>query len=515
MSQRNPSSSQELRLELERTVESWGIGQWWWRMGSDAIEQDADLRRLFEWPLEAEAMPFEHFMTIVHPHDRAIIQGGIDAARETGVYPDQLFRVVLPSRKTRWMLAKGQVMRDARGNIVQLYGTSIDVTQSKQNEAARERAQKLEAMGQLAAGVAHDFNNLLVAILGNVELAKQAQGPEELSELLEEAAHAATRARDLTQQLLAFGRRQPLKQRRVNVNRMLSDTLRMLRRLLPENIHIHADLSSDEPSVLGDAGQLEQVVVNLCVNARDAMPHGGNLRICCTCERRHSTIPGAAGTAFVHIAVADEGMGIPDDVLPRIFDPFFTTKSVGTGLGLSTAYGVIAQHGGTLMVRSGNGERGSVFTISLPAELGSQPAPSPTRPEPSPRGVGETILVAEDEAPVRNIVSRILKRAGYSVIEARDGCEAVELFRAHRATVALVLLDAVMPLKSGGDALAEIRSLAPGLPAILSSGYSDVLVSTRDLAPNAEFLSKPYEPDDLLRTVKNQLANSSRRSGLR
>ena len=509
MNQPRPSSSQELRLELERTVESWGIGQWWWRWGSSAIEQDADLRRLFEWPLDAEAMPFEHFMTIVHPGDRQLIQNGIEAARETGVYPDQLFRVVLPSRRTRWMLAKGQTIRDEAGNIVQLYGTSIDVTQSKQNETARERAQKLEAMGQLAAGVAHDFNNLLVAILGNIELAKEAQGEHELRELLEEATHAATRARDLTQQLLAFGRRQPLKQRRINVNRTLSDTLRMLRRLLPENISIQLDLCPEQPSVLGDSSQLEQVIVNLCVNARDAMPQGGNLFIRCRCQRAPRQQSGAPETpAVVEITVTDEGEGIPEELQARIFDPFFTTKTAGTGLGLSTAYGIVTQHGGTLSVRSVPGsERGSMFTFSLPAEIGSQPAPPPTVPqEPSLKGNGETILVAEDEAPVRNIVSRILKRAGYRVIEARDGCEAVDLFRANQQAVALVLLDAVMPQKSGSDALAEIRQLVPSIPAILSSGYSDVLATTRDLAPNAEFLSKPYEPDDLLRTVRNQLA---------
>ncbi len=200
---------QQLREALQRTVESWGIGHWSWQVDCDWVEQDADLRRMFEWPIDSPPMKFGHLMTLIHLSDRQHFLDGIEHARTTGTYPDELFRVVLPSGRQKWILAKGQTIRNANSEIIQMFGTSIDVTQSKLADTTRERTQKLEALGQLAAGVAHDFNNLLVAILGNIELARQTQDPNEHAELLDEAGHAALRARDLTSQLLAFGRRQP------------------------------------------------------------------------------------------------------------------------------------------------------------------------------------------------------------------------------------------------------------------------------------------------------------------
>ncbi len=195
-----------------------------------------------------------------------------------------------------------------------------------------------------------------------------------------------------------------------------------------------------------------------------------------------------------------------------MFDPFFTTKATGTGLGLSTAYGIVTQHGGTLSIGS-DGESGTSFTIRVPAELATgSGVPTSRKPITVGSGNGETILVAEDERPVRNIVARILRRAGYVVLEARDGQEAVDTFKAHQRTVSLLLLDAVMPRKSGSDALAEVRVLAPSIPVVMSSGYSDVLANNRELAPQTAFLGKPYEPDDLLRTVREQLDAAVRQS---
>lgn len=493
-------SSRELRKVLQRAAESWGIGHWSWHMDGDWVEQDADLRGLFEWSLDSPPMPFTHLIGLVHPSDRVHFIDSIAVAKRTGLYPDELFRVQLPSGRQRWMLAKGQAIRDAQGEVVQLLGTAIDVTQSKHAEANRERAQKLEALGQLAGGVAHDFNNLLVAIIGNVELAKEATTDDERHELLDEAARAALRARELTGQLLAFGRRQPLRQRQVNVPELLRDTVRLLQRLLPENVNVELTIEKADFNVLGDASQLEQVLVNLCVNARDAMPSGGTLSIGCF------SVPGRSTTGHdVAVTVTDTGIGIPDDLQARVFDPFFTTKPTGSGLGLSTAYGIVTQHGGTLTLTS-DGNSGTTFTVSLPVDhqdgLAGQPKEPQARP---PRGNGETILVAEDERPVRTIVARILRRAGYQVLEARDGQHAVDTFRENQDRVALIILDAVMPNMSGGDALTEIRKLSPQVPAVMSSGYSDILASNKELAPGTAFLGKPYEPGDLLRTVREQL----------
>lgn len=495
-------TTRELRKALQKAVESWGIGHWSWQVDGDWVEQDSDLRRLFEWSLDNPPMPFQHMLSIIHPSDRVHFIEGIAVAKRTGIYPDELFRVVLPSGQQRWMLAKGQAIRDARGNVVQLFGTSIDVTQSKQADANRERAQKLEALGQLAAGVAHDFNNLLVAIIGNVELAKECSQNVDQHELLDEAAHAALRARDLTGQLLAFGRRQPLRQRQVDIPQLLRDTIRLLQRLLPENVSVKLEIEAGDVRVLGDASQLEQVLVNLCVNSRDAMPNGGTLYIHC------STIPSrGASNRQVVITVTDTGMGIPEDLQARVFDPFFTTKANGTGLGLSTAYGIITQHGGTMSLSS-DGVSGTTFTLRLPVDLDDVRLSNNDkegRLSPAARGHGETILVAEDEPPVRTIVARILRRAGYSVLEARDGQQAVETFKEHQHCVALIILDAVMPNMSGGEALTEIRRLSPRIPAVMSSGYSDILAANKELAPGTAFLGKPYEPDDLLRTVREQL----------
>jgi two-component system, cell cycle sensor histidine kinase and response regulator CckA len=492
-------SSRQLRKALQKAVGSWGIGHWSWQVDADWVEQDADLRRLFEWSVDSPPMPFSHLMGLLHPSDRVHFIEGIATAKRTGVYSDELFRVILPSGRQRWMLAKGQAIRDPQGVVVQLFGTSIDVTQSKHAEANRERAQKLEALGQLAAGVAHDFNNLLVAIIGNVELAKECSRDGEQQEMLDEAGRAALRARELTGQLLAFGRRQPLRQRQVNVPELLRNTVRLLQRLLPESVEVELEIRTEDVNVLGDASQLEQVLVNLCVNARDAMPDGGSLTIGCF------PVPARSTTGNdIAITVTDTGFGIPDDLQARVFDPFFTTKGSGTGLGLSTAYGIVTQHGGTLSLVS-DGKRGATFTVCLPVDLDDAPVPSNTPKARAARGNGETILVAEDERPVRTILSRILRRAGYAVLEARDGQQAVDTFRENQGRISLIILDAVMPNKSGGDALTEIRKLRPGIPAVMSSGYSDILASNKELAPGTAFLGKPYEPDDLLRTVREQL----------
>jgi two-component system, cell cycle sensor histidine kinase and response regulator CckA len=509
-----PETSAESAGETRRqprgpfqNVLNWGIGHWSWQVDSTCVEQDEELQQMFEWS-DGQPMPFSHLINLIHPSDRQHFLGGIEQAKATGTYPDELFRVVLPSGRQRWLLAKGQIIRNTEGNVVQIFGAAIDVTQSKLADTTRERNQKLEALGQLAAGVAHDFNNLLVAILGNIELARQTQDPNEHAELLDEAGHAALRARDLTSQLLAFGRRQPLKQRKVDIATLVRDTIRMLQRLIPEVIEVKLDITESAVTVLGDAGQLEQALVNLCVNARDAMPNGGALMIQCFSDNNvlHPTNLDAV------IIVSDTGSGIPEELQSKVFDPFFTTKATGTGLGLSTAYGVVTQHGGTLAITS-DGETGTSFTIRLPAELASgADVPTSRKPATFAHGNGETILVAEDERPVRNIVARILRRAGYVVLEARDGQEAVDTFIANQRSVSLLLLDAVMPRKSGSDALAEVRVLAPTIPVVMSSGYSDVLANNRELAPQTAFLGKPYEPDDLLRTVREQLDAAVRQS---
>ena len=374
-------------------------------------------------------------------------------------------------------------------------------------EAQLHRTRRMESLGQLAGGVAHDFNNLLVAIMGNIQIGSAKTNDLERAQFLNEALSACSRAAELTKQLLAFGRRQHIHEHPLDVHALLDDTLRLLRRLVPETIAIELLKARQLPRVLGDRGQLEQVIVNLCINARDAMPTGGRLVLeteqVVINGKFRETHPWARPGRYVLISVSDTGTGIAPEHIDRIFEPFFTTKEMGTGLGLSSAYGVVKQHGGLLHVYS-EPDNGTTFKVYLPvaerdaAEVGS-------KIEEPVRGGTETILLAEDEAPVRRVVKLILTEAGYTVIEAANGAVAVELFSKTPDAIDLVLLDAVMPEKSGSQAAAEIHAIKPDVALVLSSGYSDVLATDPTAIADIAFLAKPYEPDTLLRVVRRTL----------
>jgi two-component system cell cycle sensor histidine kinase/response regulator CckA len=498
----------QLRLALEAS----GMGQWSWAVESDRVRWDTTAKRIFEWPEDDDAINFDAFLGLLHTDDRERVKRTVLTAVETGEYPELTFRTVRSDGSVRWLLCKGRVLLDSTGKAYELMGGIIDITHGKRTEAQLNRSQKLEAIGQLAGGVAHDFNNLLVAILGNLSLARGCQDPDERQVLLDDALAAGNRAAELTRQLLAFSTRQPVNQTLVDVNAMLGDTLKLLRRLVPESVKMDFVGGSRLPSVLADRGQLEQVIVNLCVNARDAMPNGGKLVIETQVEqvdeRFHQTDPWVRSGRYVLVSVTDTGVGIPQDTLDRVFEPFYTTKAQGSGLGLATAYGIVRRHGGFMQVCSDVG-RGTTFKTYLP--VSERHAAQVSREgERTVQGGNETILVAEDEPRVRAVVVRILERAGYRVLTAEDGELAVHAFAEHEAEIDLVLLDSVMPRKSGTDALAEIRARAPGVAAILCSGYSDSLTS--NLGDNVTFLPKPYEPDELLRVVREELDARVRRA---
>jgi PAS domain S-box-containing protein len=494
---------QQLSLALAAS----GMGQWYWDVLTDRVTWDAAAKRIFAWPEDDDDIDLAAFIGRVHPEDRERVSGAIAAAVETGEYPDLSCRVVLPNGPVRWILAKGRATRGPDGKTTRITGGVMDITHGKRSEAQLQRSQKLEAIGQLAGGIAHDFNNLLVAILGNLTLAERSRDDTERRQLLGEANGAANRAAELTRQLLAFSTRQPLNQTLLDVNEVLADTLKLLRRLLPESVEIDTIPGHRLPRVRADRGQLEQVFVNLCVNARDAMPKGGKLVIetetVLINGRFRETHPWARPGRYLLTSVTDGGVGIPVEALDHVFEPFFTTKPHGSGLGLATVYGIVQRHGGFVHVYSEVG-KGTTFKVYLPvADRDASDVGSKVE-EPVVGGT-ETILVAEDEERVRAVVVRILERAGYRVITADDGEQAVQQFRRHRESTALVLADAVMPNKNGADAITEIRSLVPELPAILCSGYTDALGSFGALGPGVVFLSKPYEPDVLLRVVRKQL----------
>jgi two-component system cell cycle sensor histidine kinase/response regulator CckA len=489
----------------ELALEALGMGQWRWNVERDEILWDAVTKRIFDRPVDSSRQTYATFLKTIHRDDRETVRLHIERVLSTGRFLDLDCRILRPDRKVRWILVKGKVRSDRHGRPSEIFGCLLDVTESKEVQAGQRRSEKLEAIGQLAGGFAHDFNNLLVAIVGNVEMAKRAAAAER-EDMLDEALQACTRASDLTQQLLAFARRQAVPDTSVHLNELLGDTVRLLRRLIPENIAIDLVTAQMLPLILADRGQIEQVVMNLCVNSRDAMPNGGQLfletEVVVINGAFRESHPWARPGRYVLLTVRDTGSGIAPGHIDRVFDPFFTTKENGSGLGLATVYGIVKRHGGLVHVSSET-NKGTTFKVYLPVSE-RQASDLGNKPKESVRGGPETILVAEDEPHVRAVVGRILSGAGYVIIEARDGLEALELFKRERGQVDLVLMDAVMPRMGGPEALAEIRLLAPQQPVIISSGYTETSGGpVAHLA--AEFLPKPYEPDALLRIVRRTL----------
>jgi nitrogen-specific signal transduction histidine kinase len=393
-----------------------------------------------------------------------------------------------------------------------MVGSMVDLTDRKRLEAQLRQAQKMEAVGQLAGGVAHDFNNLLTVITAGTRFAREALPPESpaIPDLATVDA-AAQRAAQLTRQLLAFGRQQVLRPQAVDLNRIAADVGRMLRRTIGEDVAVVTALAPAVAPVRADPGQLEQVLMNLAVNARDAMPDGGTLTIETTevavDAREAAAHPGLPPGAYVCLRVRDTGTGMDAATRERAFEPFFTTKpqGQGTGLGLATVYGIVKQSGGYVYVESAPGA-GSTFTVLLPPDPSTARPVDVPAPERAPAGGGEVVLVVEDEAAVRAAVRRMLERGGYTVIEAEHGTAALALVGRYTGRLDLVLTDVVMPETGGGALLARLRDLRPGLPALLMSGYSAEAVARQGvLVEGATLLVKPFGSEELLRRVREAL----------
>ena len=418
----------------------------------------------------------------------------------------------------RWHLSRGVPYRDPDGTVMRWVGTATDIDDLKQAETALKKteeqyrhAQKMEAVGRLAGGVAHDFNNMLTVIKGHSEFLSRALPLEgDSRDDIDQITRAAQRASHLTRKLLAFSRQQVMVKYVMDVNTLLRDFERMLSRVIGEDVNLDLSLRPDAPLILADSGQIEQAVMNLVLNARDAMPDGGDLRLStraviitdADAARYTQAIPGK----YLAIGVSDTGTGIDAELLPRIFEPFFTTKDTrtGTGLGLATVYGIAQQLGGFVDVASTVGE-GTSFTLFLP-EVDLEIAESiKAEAEASVRG-DEMILIVEDQDEVRAVARRILITHGYRVIEANNGYDALSIFRDAHLDIDLVLTDAVMPQMGGPDLVRALRADKPRLPVVMVSGYTDselVTYGTREL--DVPFLAKPFRPDDLLRTVRAAL----------
>jgi PAS domain S-box-containing protein len=391
---------------------------------------------------------------------------------------------------------------------------AIDITEQRRLEEQLRQSQKIEAVGQLAGGIAHDFNNLLTVIKGNVELALHELPPAvPLRNDLEQVGHAASRAALLTRQLLAFSRKQVLKPAVLDLTEVVAEAERMLRRVIGEDVTFVTELAPTLSRVTADRGQIEQVLVNLVVNARDAMPAGGVLTVATgdvTLSAAGAAARGVVPGPYVTLRVSDTGVGMDDATRSRIFEPFFTTKPVGrgTGLGLATVHGVVHQSGGFVTVES-TPRTGSSFTVFLPRAMHLEnPNGATGFATGIPRG-SETILLVEDEDAVRTVARRVLVEAGYTVLEAANAAEAIDLFDRSPGAVAMLVSDVVMPGLNGHELSRMLRLRVPTLPTLFVSGYSFDARGDSSGFDDECFLAKPYDPIELARRVRSILDASS------
>jgi PAS domain S-box-containing protein len=410
--------------------------------------------------------------------------------------------------KVVWGHLTASVVRDSDGNPEFTVGMVHDVSDRKQLEDRLYQAQKLDAVGRLAGGVAHDFNNLLTVITVHSGFLRGSLDPHQvaLRADVEAIEQAAERAASLTQQLLAFGRKQVLQPRIVDLNSIVVDTNKMLRRLIGEHIEVVTALGSDLGDVQADPGQVEQVLVNLALNARDAMAEGGTLTIRTANVDPEQVPTDDAEGPFVVLSVADTGCGMDVATRARIFEPFYTTKaSAGTGLGLASVYGIVAQSGGFIDVTSMPGE-GTTMAVYLPRVVGERAELGVPVPLPAPATGGETILLAEDEDGVRDAARRILAAQGYTVLEAFDGTEALTLAAGHSGAIDLLLTDVVMPRRAGPQVAAELVAQRPELKVLYMSGHADEAIMPLALAgADAAFIQKPFTHDRLAAAVRELL----------
>ncbi|MFZ5997779.1 MAG: PAS domain S-box protein [Nitrospirota bacterium] len=406
---------------------------------------------------------------------------------------------------------KSYPMRDSSGQITSVIEISIDITEKKKLESQLRHIQKMETIGTLAGGVAHDFNNILTAIIGYGNLAlTQAKGDPLLYHYIEQILASSEKAAHLTQSLLAFSRKQIIDLKPVNLNSTVKQIEKLLLRVIGEDIELKVTIADRDLMVKADCGQLDQVLINLATNARDAMPDGGILSIeigAVEIDAAHArtlmlTNPGA----YALISVADTGSGMDEETKEKIFEPFFTTKEVGkgTGLGLAIVYGIVKQHDGIITVYSEPG-RGSTFRIYLPLAAASAEEIK-TTDVPLPKGGTETVLLAEDDHAAREVIKTTLEGAGYTVIETADGGDALAAFERHQGAVNLLLSDVVMPGMNGKELYEQIKKVKPDIRALFISGYTaDILNKKGVLEPGINFISKPVSPHDLLRKIREVL----------
>lgn len=510
--QRLTEALERERQRLVAAQEVAKVGSWETDLKTLDVLWSAETFRIFGVNPKEYTPTHESFLSFVHPDDRALVDNAFRESFATRDVCTIEHRVVAADGSVKVVEERWQTFVDEAGAPVRAVGTCQDLTERRRLESQHLRAQRLESLGTLAGGIAHDLNNVLTPILTAVDLLRDETDPDERERSLATIEESARRGAEMVRQVLAFARGSSGEQVAVDLRRVVDDAKRILVESFPKDIVVRVDVPAAVSRVRGDATQLHQVLMNLCVNARDAMPHGGQLSISLADETLDEVYAGMNPQArpgrFVRLTVADTGAGIPPAVQERMFEPFYTTKELGkgTGLGLSTVHSIVRGMDGFVNVYSEMG-RGARFVVYLPAIDAPADALNVSGAAPAlPRGRGELVLVVDDEPSIREVVTRTLERNGYRVRSAANGAEGVAAFVESRRELRLILTDMAMPVLDGPSMIRAIRAMDATLPIIGSSGLTGL--DGRGIPDDVRvegWVPKPYLAEVLLRTIRTAI----------
>jgi PAS domain S-box-containing protein len=506
-------SSEMLLAETQRLAK---IGSWEWDVRKGTVFWSDEVYRIYGLPVGSE-ITLDTYMDRVHPDDVDRVRQTVDHTMQTHEPFAYNHRVTTPDGQTKLLYALGHTVLDEKGEVVRLVGSAQDVTEQSNLTEQLRQAQKMEAVGRLAGGVAHDFNNLLTVMDCHVQfLLQDIDATSQQRPDVEAIKKATENAAALTRQLLAFSRKQILQPKLINLNESIVNIESLLRRLLGETVVVVTRLDANLGQMKADPGQIEQVLMNLAVNARDAMPIGGTLTIqtrsVTVSEAQANLRPGLKPGPHALLAVSDSGEGIPDDVRPHIFEPFFTTKEVGqgTGLGLAKVYGIVKQSGGVIDVVTARG-KGTTFNLYFPLSSGENPDQAQSYSVSTGLSGTETILLVEDANALRAVATRILTSNGYNVLAAENGEAALRVFRKNEDKIDALLTDVVMPELGGRELAAIILADKPDIPILFMSGYTETsALGKLGTAKGHGFIGKPFTPEALLRQLREVLDRSKK-----
>ena len=502
-------AAEELRRAVSRfqlAALATGSAVYEWDLETGNTEWSEGLTSAFGYTLEEAGSSYAWWLERVHPEDRERVDAALRFSKERHEAHELEYRFLAKNGSYRYVTDRDLNVPEVDGPPQRAVGAMIDVTHLKELEEQLLQSQKMEAIGRLAGGVAHDFNNILTAIVGHTSLllGRLPEGDPRRADA-EQVQRAAERAVALTRQLLTFGRRHPAVVETLDLNEALEDVVPMLRQLVGERVEIVVRPEPGLEHVRVDRNQFQQVVMNLVANAAEAMPDGGTI----TVETANARIragkrsPSPAPGQYVLLTVRDTGRGMDAETRAHLFEPFFTTKEMGTGLGLATVYGIVAESGGQIEVESTEGE-GATFRVYLPPTAGAAAGAPETRPAELAAG-SETVLLVEDEEAVRGLARRVLEDCGYTVLVAEDARKALELERAEDGPIDLVLTDVVMPGRTGPELAQELLQRRPGLKVVLMSGYAQDTFARVGLSDDTPHLEKPFTPAALVRAVRDAL----------